>query len=151
MTSKPWMKFYPADWQADPAVRSCSLAARGLWIEMLCIMQKADPVGRLTINGNPPSNAALAVLTGSTVGVVVKGIRELETASGDRFRGRVFIDATYEGDLLAASSVSYTVGREANSQYGETVNGTICRLRLRQTEDGDAGSPPPQVTPKQFD
>lgn len=78
--SRPWMKFYPADWQADPALRSCSLAARGLWIEMLCIMQKAEPVGRLTINGNPPSTASLAVLTGSSVGVVVKGLRELETA-----------------------------------------------------------------------
>jgi len=42
---------------------------------------------------------------------------------GSRFRGRVFIDATYEGDLLARAGVSYTVGREANSQYGETVNG----------------------------
>lgn len=74
------MKFYPADWQADPAVRSCSLAARGLWIEMLCIMQKSESVGRLTINGNPPTTASLAVLTGSSVGVVVKGLRELETA-----------------------------------------------------------------------
>lgn len=35
----------------------------------------------------------------------------------------VFIDATYEGDLLAAAKVSYHVGREANSVYGETLNG----------------------------
>jgi hypothetical protein len=36
---------------------------------------------------------------------------------------KMFIDATYEGDLMAKSGVSYTTGREANSQYGETYNG----------------------------
>ena len=43
--------------------------------------------------------------------------------SGKVFRGKVFIDATYEGDLMAAAGVRYTVGREANSVYGETLNG----------------------------
>jgi len=43
--------------------------------------------------------------------------------SGRRFEGRMFIDATYEGDLMAAAGVSYHVGREANSVYGETWNG----------------------------
>lgn len=43
--------------------------------------------------------------------------------SGKTFRGRMFVDATYEGDLMAKAGVSYTVGREANSQYGETLNG----------------------------
>ncbi len=42
--------------------------------------------------------------------------------SGRAFAGRMFIDATYEGDLMAAA-VSYTVGREANAQFGETING----------------------------
>ena len=35
----------------------------------------------------------------------------------------MFIDATYEGDLMAAAGVDYHVGREANSVYGETLNG----------------------------
>ena len=50
-------------------------------------------------------------------------IVSLTTESGRVFRGKVFIDATYEGDLLAAAGVSYTVGREPNALYGETVNG----------------------------
>lgn len=50
-------------------------------------------------------------------------IVSVTTANGQRFRGRIFIDATYEGDLLAAAGVSFTLGREANSQYGETANG----------------------------
>src|SRR5690606_6528987 len=38
-------------------------------------------------------------------------------------KAKMFIDATYEGDLMAKSGVSYTVGRESNDQYGETFNG----------------------------
>ncbi|MBA4147487.1 MAG: FAD-dependent oxidoreductase [Verrucomicrobia bacterium] len=50
-------------------------------------------------------------------------IQEMVTDSGLRVRAKVFIDASYEGDLMAMANVSYTVGREANSTYGETING----------------------------
>lgn len=43
--------------------------------------------------------------------------------SGRRFDGNIFIDATYEGDLMAGAGVSFAVGREANATYGETLNG----------------------------
>lgn len=58
-------------------------------------------------------------------GVQMAGARIVSIAmlSGRSYRGKMFIDATYEGDLLAAAGVSYTVGREANSQYNETLNG----------------------------
>ncbi|MFB2120659.1 FAD-dependent oxidoreductase [Parapedobacter sp. 2B3] len=50
-------------------------------------------------------------------------IRAFRTLNGKRFEGEVFIDATYEGDLMAAAGVRYHVGREANSIYGERWNG----------------------------
>jgi hypothetical protein len=50
-------------------------------------------------------------------------IKEIAMEDGKIFRARMFIDATYEGDLMARAGVSYTVGREANSKYGETLNG----------------------------
>lgn len=50
-------------------------------------------------------------------------IISLTTLSGKTFKGEIFIDATYEGDLMAAAGVSYTVGREACSQYDEQWNG----------------------------
>ena len=58
-------------------------------------------------------------------GVKKEGDRivSIATLSGRVYRGKVFIDATYEGDLMAAAGVSYHVGREANSVYGETWNG----------------------------
>jgi len=50
-------------------------------------------------------------------------ISSITMESGKTYTGKVFIDATYEGDLMAAAGVSYTVGREANKKYGETLNG----------------------------
>lgn len=50
-------------------------------------------------------------------------IVEILLQSGGRYAARCFIDATYEGDLMAAAGVSYTVGREANDVYGESLNG----------------------------
>jgi choline dehydrogenase-like flavoprotein len=50
-------------------------------------------------------------------------ITELATEAGDVFRAKMFIDATYEGDLMARAGVSYTLTREGNAKYGETYNG----------------------------
>lgn len=58
-------------------------------------------------------------------GVAMKDgkIVSISTLSGKVYQGKVFIDATYEGDLMAAVGVSYHVGREGNSTYGESWNG----------------------------
>ncbi|AHE52460.1 FAD-dependent oxidoreductase [Sphingomonas sanxanigenens] len=45
------------------------------------------------------------------------------STAGTRFAGKVFIDASYEGDLMAGAGVGFAVGREANATYGETLNG----------------------------
>jgi len=50
-------------------------------------------------------------------------ITEFVTEDGTVFRAKVFIDATYEGDLMAKAGVSYTLMREGNAKYGETYNG----------------------------
>jgi hypothetical protein len=54
-------------------------------------------------------------------------IRSIQLESGRRITAACFIDATYEGDLMAAAAVSYHVGREANSVYDETLNGVQTR------------------------
>ncbi len=58
-------------------------------------------------------------------GVVKKDgrIESIKTLSGDVYEGKIFIDATFEGDLLASAGCEYHIGREANSVYGETLNG----------------------------
>ena len=61
----------------------------------------------------------------SASGVSVENgrIQQIRMLSGRTYSGQMFVDATYEGDLMAASGVSYHVGREANSVYDETWNG----------------------------
>lgn len=50
-------------------------------------------------------------------------IISITTLSGSVFTGKVFIDCTYEGDLMAAANISYFVGRESNEKYGERLSG----------------------------
>lgn len=70
-------------------------------------------------------------------------LRAVVTEDGTVFRARVFIDATYEGDLLAKAGVSYTVAREGNAKYGETYNGIHYadkyRPRLGHLQPGSNG------------
>src|SRR6185436_12519063 len=59
------------------------------------------------------------------VSVIKEGqrITEISMENGNVFRARMFIDTTYEGDLLAMAGVSFTVGRESTNTYGESLNG----------------------------
>ena len=81
----------------------------------------------------------------------IVSIRMMRT--GKVYEGKVFIDATYEGDLFAAAGVSYMVGREPNSQYGETISGIQRKLATNhQMEKGvsafvEAGNPASGLLP----
>jgi hypothetical protein len=55
MTRLRWAKFWWDDWLTDPGLNQCSRAAQGLWLRMLCVMARADPPGRLLVNGKPPT------------------------------------------------------------------------------------------------
>ena len=60
-------------------------------------------------------------------------LKSITTLSGNRFEGEIFLDCTYEGDLMAAAEVGYFVGRESNKAFGETLNGVqIKRARKHQ-------------------
>jgi hypothetical protein len=58
-------------------------------------------------------------------GVIKKDSRiiSIKTLKGNVYKGKIFIDATYEGDLMSSAGVSYTIGREDNNLYHETYNG----------------------------
>ena len=47
----------------------------------------------------------------------------VKTLNGSEFRAKVFIDSSYEGELMARAGVSYTVGREGRGEYGESLAG----------------------------
>jgi hypothetical protein len=59
-------------------------------------------------------------------------VAAIATEAGDQFTAKVFIDSSYEGDLMARAGVTYTVGREASSQYGESLAGVRERTPYHQ-------------------
>lgn len=76
--AKPFMKFYPQDWRADEKLRNCSLAARGLWMELLALMHRSQAYGVLLVGDNAPSIEQLAVQVGASPEQVSALLAELE-------------------------------------------------------------------------
>ena len=58
-------------------------------------------------------------------------IESIQMESGEIYTGRIFMDATYEGDLMAAAGVSYTTGREPAEKYGEVLAGWVPKLNTK--------------------
>lgn len=71
-------------------------------------------------------------------GVVMNGkrISKIVLEGGDSVEGKMFIDASYEGDLLPLAGVTFTIGREANAKYGETGNGITGAAKKNQLPKG---------------
>lgn len=88
-----------------------------------------EPSGALKVYHQMLSKEKVDIVYGERLhresGVIKKDnrIESIEMESGTKYTGKMFIDATYEGDLMAAAGVSYRVGREFNREYGETLNG----------------------------
>jgi len=76
---RPSFQFYPNDWRTDAALRMCSVPARGLWIEMLCIMHQGTPYGYLRINDKDLTAQMLATLVGAGVTEAQGWLKDLET------------------------------------------------------------------------
>jgi len=124
------MKFYPQDWRADEKLRMCSLAARGLWMEMLCLAAKSDRPGFLLLNGRPLDPADLARLVGASEPETARLVGELEqwgVFSRDR-HGCIFDRALVRAhvkralrqiardmtdDELLATAISWSAARKA--------------------------------------
>jgi hypothetical protein len=79
MMKLPSFQFYPGDWMKDPALRSVSLEARGLWIDMLCLLFESGRRGYLQhVTGKPVSDEQLARMTGGSSEQVSRLLQELE-------------------------------------------------------------------------
>lgn len=59
-------------------------------------------------------------------------VTEIIMENGVAFQGKIFVDASYEGDLMAQAGVSYTVGRESSSKYGESLAGVRPKDKAHQ-------------------
>ncbi len=108
------------EWRFEPRVAGSVLA--DLLAEAGVPVYTRQPLGAVTLEG--------------------RRITSIATEGGVVVRARVFLDTSYEGDLLARAGVSYTVGRESNLLYGETLNG----VQVRPTHQFDLPVDP-YVTP----
>lgn len=59
-----WFKFFPSDWRKDPDLSRCSLAARGFWIDALCILQETEEPGIFRTNGIAWTDQEIAMVIG---------------------------------------------------------------------------------------
>lgn len=78
MSATVWSKFYWSDWLSDAGLRRGSFAARGLWIDMLCIAAQSDPIGYLTVKKVPLSVNDIARMCGGSEPETGTLIEELE-------------------------------------------------------------------------
>lgn len=89
-------------------------------------MWYAEPSVNLATFQAMLQEAGVKVITGQSLKKIGKNharITSLTTSDGTTHQGAMFIDASYEGDLMAAAKVSCTVGRESRAQYGEELAG----------------------------
>ena len=78
MSGLPWTMFFFNDWQTEPGLKLCSLAAQGLWMRMLCIASQHEPPGYVAFNGKRLSVENLAALTATSAKDIAPLLVELE-------------------------------------------------------------------------
>lgn len=102
---------------------------------------KVEPAVAKSVLRQLMRESGVKVLTGHRLARVTrKGGRILSVRceNGAEFSGRVFVDATYEGDLMALAGVSYRVGRESAAEYAEPFAGVVPRkYSTRNQVDAD--------------
>ncbi len=76
--SRPSFQFYPDDWQADVALRRCSPGARGVWIDLICLMHQGEPYGYLASKTGAFPIKFLAQSCGISIGKLAGFMQELE-------------------------------------------------------------------------
>jgi hypothetical protein len=163
---RPAFQFYPGDWRRDTGLQTCSLAARGLWIEMICLMHDGEPYGHLRVGAKSITEDVLARLVGESGPRVRQLIAELEDAGvcsrredGTLFSRRMVRDeqvrnARAEGGKasVAHPTVAARVKDlvKADAEGGVTVTGSVSAspsLPAPLPPPLSQASPPPSAPP----
>jgi hypothetical protein len=140
MGKNPAFQFYPKDWRSDIELQSCSLEARGLWIELICLMHLGTPYGYLTANtADKPTDNQVAKWVGIHPVKYRKLLKELldrKVAKIDE-QGRIYCKRMLEDQQL----------RETRRQAG-LKGGNPLLVKQKVKHNGYPGhTPPPSPTP----
>lgn len=153
MARFPWFKFYPRDWLMDVELRLCSSGARGLWIDLICIMEGSPKCGYLvTQNGDPHDIKTIAKLTSNRTPDAKKWISELK-------RNGV-ISETAQGVMYCRKIVNREENTNKYREYGKRGGNPALTLsrdhgdkpRVKPTlkprsQISDTDTPPPLTPP----
>ena len=107
---RPAFQFYPADWRKDTALQTCSMAAQGLWVNLLCVMHECKPYGHLVINGKALTDIRAARLMGLAAKDYTKLLAEIEDAG--------VVSVTSDGVLFSRRMVRDEEVRNARAAGG---------------------------------
>lgn len=132
---RPSFQFYPADWRKDSALQSCSLAAQGLWINLMCTAHECVPYGHLVINGAPLTAAQLARLIGGSEKKMAGLLAELEAAG---VFSRDELGAIYSRRMSKDEHIR-TVRAAAGHAGWESKGGTRSSGRFAQAKGNGSG------------
>lgn len=165
MSATVWSKFYWSDWLSDAGLRRSSFAARGLWIDMLCIAAQSDPIGYLTVKKVPLSDNDIARMVGGSEPEVRTLLAELErngVLSRDR-KGTIFSrrivrdakksrDAKTNGKLGGNPTLSKDKGKtvEVNLQDNTEVKPQKPETTFLEERKKDAAVAAPETDEVQF-
>lgn len=108
---RPAFQFYPKDWRDEQSLRLCSMAARGLWIDLMCLMHSADRYGHLELAGKPMAVEQIARLVGESAKDVKRWMAELVTNG--------VCSVTEEGVIFSRRMVRDEAIREKRAAGGE--------------------------------
>lgn len=160
MAKRPAFQFYPGDWQRDTALRCCSVAARGLWIDMLCIMHQGEPYGHLTVKGTPLEPQSLGRMVGASPREITAWLAELEgsqvfsrTATGSIFSRRMVKDEQFRQQRAACGKLGGNpslVGEKVNQDLNHDVKVDPTPSSSSSSSSSPSGIPLPPWDPVAF-
>lgn len=152
---RPSFQFYPADWRKEPSLSTCSLAARGLWVELMCVMHDSEIYGVLSLNGAPMSMQQIARTVGESVTIVTRLVDELRNAgvysineSGCIFSRRMVRDERLRGVRASAGKMGgnpnllgdlVKQNQEQESDINRKSQKKIKNISKNSEGDGDTG------------
>ena len=146
MAKLPSFQFYPGDWIKDPGLRRCSHAAKGVWIDMLCLMFECEERGVLMTNGRAWSKDEIARAVGGDQGVTLACIQELLDSRVARIRSN---SAVYSHRMVldeqirsARAAAGYVGGKQKASKR------LAKRLAKRGSSSSSSSSDNPCKPPK---
>lgn len=112
MPENPYLKFFPADWLSNLKLRKCSPAARGVWIDCICLMSQCEPFGHLVEeDGSPMTAAEFGRVTATDPTIAESAFRELLA------RGVAKLDPA--GRLYSSRMVRDFARSQTNSRAGK--------------------------------